>query len=190
MSRLRLFFAVWPPHGVRERLWRSLATARKSASGVRWVPPECLHITLRFLGETSGEALPRLVSAANSLKCTAPFEVTLAGTGTFPRRGSPRVYWVGVRAAALRPLREGLDRALAEEGIERDDRTFSPHVTVGRRGHRRAEGGSRAARTFANAVADGLEFKVAALHLVRSELFPGGPRYANVHKVVFGRRYG
>lgn len=189
MRRLRLFFAVWPPRGVREALWHALAPLRKSGAGVRWVPPERLHITLRFMGDISAEVLPCLLSAAEALKCTAPFRARLTGAGTFPRRAPPRVYWVGIRAAAMLPLREGLDVALAEEGIEREDRIFSPHLTVGRtRGGRPSGARPRARQQFGDFVPVGLEFTVAAVHLVRSDLFPEGPRYANVHKVVLGRR--
>lgn len=189
MKRLRLFFAVWPPRGVQNELWRSLAPLRESAAGVRWVPPERLHITLRFLGDTPGDDLPRLVAAADALRSNAPFEVQLAGAGTFPRRGRPRVYWVGARAASLAPLREGLDRALAGDGIGREGRIFSPHLTVGRtRSGRPAADHLPAGPAFGDSLPDGLGFTVAAIHLVRSHLFPDGPRYANIHEVVLGRR--
>ena len=140
------------------------------------------------MGDTSAEALPGLLSAVEALKCGAPFGARLTGAGTFPRRGPPRVYWVGIRAAELLPLREGLDIALAEEGIEREDRTFSPHVTVGRTRGGRPPEAPRARRQFGGFVPVGLGFTVTAVHLVRSDLFPEGPRYANVRKVVLGRR--
>ena len=189
MNGLRLFFAVWPPRGVREKLWRSLAPLRESVAGVRWVPPERLHITLRFMGDTPADVAPCLASAADVLECTPSFEARLTGAGTFPRRAPPRVYWVGVRAAALLRLREGLDRALAEKGIRQEKRIFSPHLTVGRiRGARPAGGHPWAGRELGDPVPDGLAFTVAAVHLVRSDLFPEGPRYANIHEVVLGRR--
>ena len=173
---------------MRNRLWRALAPLRESTAGVRWVPPERLHITLRFMGDTSPDDLPRLVAAADALRSIAPFEAELAGAGTFPRRGPPRVYWVGARAAGLPVLREGLDRALAEDGIERERRTFSPHLTVGRtKGHRPAGDRFRTGRVYGDFLPDGLGFTVATIHLVSSDLFPDGPSYANVHEVVLGR---
>lgn len=189
MKGLRLYFAVWPPRGVRDRLWRALAPLRESTAGVRWVPPERLHITLRFMGHTSQDDLPRLVAAADALRSIAPFEADLAGAGTFPRRGPPRVYWVGALAAGLPGLREDLDRALARRGFEREGRTFSPHLTVGRTsGDRPAGHHLSTGRALGDSLPDGLGFTVATVHLVRSDLFPGGPRYANIHEVVLGRR--
>ncbi len=141
------------------------------------------------MGDASADVLPSLVSAAEALECTAPFRARLTGVGTFPRRAPPRVYWVGIRAAALPSLREGLDLALAREGIEREGRTFSPHLTVGRtRGGRPPGARPRSRQEFGDIVPVGLEFTVATVHIVRSDLFPEGPRYANVHRVVLGRR--
>jgi len=141
------------------------------------------------MGDTNADDLPRVVSAADSLAYAAPFEAELAGTGTFPRRAPPRVYWVGVRAAALAPLREILDRALAAHGIVGEKRTFSPHLTVGRKRSGRSAGiGPRAGDAFGNLAPDGLVFTVGAVHLVKSDLFPEGPRYANVHEVILGCR--
>jgi len=174
---------------VRDRLWRALAPLRESTAGVRWVPPERLHITLRFMGDTPPGDLPRLVAAADALRSIAPFEAELAGAGTFPRRGPPRVYWVGARAGGLPALRESIDRVLAEDGIERERRTFSSHLTVGRTsGHRPARDHLPTERALGDSLPQGLGFTVASIHLVRSDLFPGGPRYANIHEVVLGRR--
>ena len=187
--RLRLFFAVWPPREVCGALWHSLAPLRKSIRGVRWVPPERLHITLRFIGDASGEELARLASVADALAGVARFKAELAGAGTFPRLGSPRVYWVGVRAPALSRVRERLDRALAGEGIHPERRTFSPHLTVGRnRGGRRGGEARGSEVAFASLLPDGPAFTVAAIHLVHSELCREGPLYSNVHKVVLCRR--
>lgn len=141
------------------------------------------------MGDTDADHIPRVASAADSLACAAPFEAELAGTGAFPLRAPPRVYWVGVRAAALAPLREALDRALGVRGIVRGDRTFSPHLTVGRRrSGRSADVGTRGADAFGSLAPGGLVFTVGAVHLVKSDLYREGPRYANLHKVVLGCR--
>lgn len=154
------------------------------------MPPERLHVTLRFMGDTSTDDLRRLVAAADAMRRIPPFHAELAGAGTFPRRGSPRVYWVGVRAAALLRLREILDGELAKAGIDREDRTFFPHMTVGRTRGAGAAGDRLRAGVAGDFPPDDPGFAVATVHLVRSDLFPEGPRYANVHEVVLGRRGG
>ncbi|MDE2795407.1 MAG: RNA 2',3'-cyclic phosphodiesterase [Gemmatimonadota bacterium] len=184
MRSLRLFYAVWPPERVRRTLWRSLAPVREFLPSVRWVPQERLHITVRFIGDVSTRVLPRLIAATEALDQVAPFEIGLSGTGTFPGRGPPRVYWVGVSGRPLSGLRKRLDRALAHEGVARENRTFSPHLTVGRASRARS-GGDGARHRNAVTIPD-LVFPVAAVHLVRSELLPGGPRYTNVHRAVLG----
>lgn len=183
---MRLFFAVWPPEALRRRLWRALAPLRNAAPDVRWVPPERYHITLRFLGDVASPEVPRLTEAAEALAREPVFPARLTGTGTFPRRGVPRVYWVGVRAGPLRPLRRRLDEALASMGIRAGDDRFSPHLTIGRsRGRRR--GSVRSGRGRPDPGSELREtcsdFVVDAVHLVRSELFRTGPRYANIHSV-------
>ncbi len=189
MKPLRLFFAIWPPHELRERLWGSLASLRRARPGVRWVPPERYHVTLRFLGDTSAALLPSLKLAADSLGHEGAFRIGLTGTGVFPPRGAPRVYWVGLTPGPLTRMRRALDQALAREGIAPGRRAFKPHLTVGRT--RRAGVAQGAAPDIGgggSAAVLSEDFGVGALHLVRSELFPGGPSYANIHKVVLSGR--
>ena len=191
MKVLRLFFSVRPPQDVRERLWCSLAPLRESTPGVRWVPPERYHITLRFLGDVSADLVPRLVSAAGALEREPPFRASLADMGTFPRHAAPRVYWVGARARQLLRIRDRLDGALAQDGLPRDGRIFAPHLTVGRaKPGRTMDGRTGGEGSAAARGADRVGFTVEAVHLVRSELFPGGPRYANVHRFVLSGREG
>lgn len=188
MKTRRLFFAVWPPDAVRRGLWRSLAPAREALPGVRWVPPRRLHVTLRFMGDVPGNRLPRLVSAAGALGVVDPFEVRLSGMGTFPKRGPARIFWVGARGEALPDLRERLDRALAREGVAAEERTFHPHLTVGRAGRSRSAGDRH--RAGGDVEPPELSFTVTGVHLVRSDLLPDGPRYTNVHRVALGNGGG
>lgn len=184
MNAFRLFFALWPPEELRRKLWHALAPLRHAGPDVRWVPPERLHITLRFMGDTSAGAVSRLTGAADMLSAEAPVRVDLTRTGAFPRRGAPRVYWIGVVPAPLLRLRRLLDAALAREGIAPEPRSFAPHLTVGRvrQGRGPTDRGRHARRSTACTLA-GDGFTAGSLHLVRSELFPAGPRYANIHRV-------
>jgi len=185
VTPLRLFFALWPPEQFRHQLWRSIEPMRHAVREVRWVPPERYHVTLRFMGDVSPALVEDLVAATRSLEAEQPFRATLGDVGTFPRRASPRVYWVSVKARPLRRLREVLDAALLKRGFAADRQRFHPHLTLGRA--RRRVGGGPIRREGAlprRSDADPFAFGVRAIDLVRSELFPDGPRYANIHRVV------
>ena len=139
------------------------------------------------------DQLPRLVRAAAALEGETPFRAELAGTGAFPRRGPPRVYWVGVRSDPLLRIHELLNGALAREGFRREERTFAPHLTVGRTKRGGAGWSERGRDRDWSDLGHGIgthSFRVEAVHLVRGDLSPGGHRYTNVHKVVFFGRGG
>lgn len=185
MRSRRIFFAVWPPETVRQRLWNSLAPLRDAAPGVRWIPPDRYHVTLRFMGDVDDASLPRLVRAAEALASEPPFRARVAGNGTFPRRGVPRVHWVGLKADPLVRLRDLLDRELASEGFAAERRAFRPHLTIGRTKRGRLPAGTQGGRQRKVELSPGAEwFRVEAVHIVQSRLFPDGPRYANVHGVA------
>lgn len=190
MSSRRVFFAVWPPEMVRERLWHALAPLRDATPGVRWIPPDRYHVTLRFMGDIDDASLPRLVRAAEALASEPPFRARLTGNGTFLRRGVPRVHWVGLKADPLVRVRDLLDRGLACEGFVGERRAFRPHLTIGRPKRGRLPAGTRGGRHREVELSLGAEwFRVEAVHIVQSRLFPDGPRYANVHGVALkGRR--
>lgn len=185
MTSLRLFFALWPPGQVRRRLWQSIEPMRHAVDGVRWVPPERYHMTLRFMGDVPAELVEDLVAAAQALEAEKPFRATFGSVGAFPRPASPRVYWVSVKARPLPRLSELLDAALRARGFPARKRRFRPHLTLGRA---RSRGSApplwRERAVLPASGAGSLAFDVRAIDLVRSELFPTGPRYANVHRVV------
>ncbi len=161
---MRLFVAIELPADVRDGLSRLCA----DVPGARWVEPEQMHLTLRFIGEVDG-LVQREVAAALECVRAQPFTLSLAGVGHFPPRGVPRVLWAGVeRSDALAALHERVERALVRAGVEPERRRFAPHVTLARlRGTP-----TRAVGSFL--VAHGLyrspPFAVDAFHLFSSKL--------------------
>ena len=137
------------------------------ARDVAWVAPGNLHLTLKFLG-----AVP---------------EARILGLGAFPSANRPRVVWAGVTDGASETveLARRVDTALAKLGFARDERPFSPHVTLGR--VRRP--GRDPALTEALGSATAREFgrmRVPGATLMRSELGPRGARYTELAKVALG----
>ena len=124
----RLFVAIDPPLGIRERL----AGLCCGLPGARWVEPEQLHLTLRFIGDVDGSMLRPVQEALAEVSAEA-FSLQLEGIGFFPPRGNPRVVWVGIRKnEQLLRLHNRIESVLVRAGLEPEDRKYSPHITLAR----------------------------------------------------------
>jgi len=153
---------------------------RAAWSGWRWVRPEGIHLTVRFLGEveTGLDAACRETwrAAAGEVR---PFDIRLGRLGRFPKGGAPRVLWVGIEEVGgrgrLRILAEGVEQAARNAGFEPEKRPFRPHLTL-----------ARAIRGERPRWADGIEIergeavRVEQLILFSSELHPAGARYTAI----------
>jgi len=110
--------------------------AQGALAGVfRFVDPEQAHVTLRFLGQQSGGAQVRIVSAAAAVAArAAPFSVAFGGLGVFPDERRPNILWLGLTEgrAALIALGAELETALGDEGFAAEGRPFVPHLTLAR----------------------------------------------------------
>ena len=125
---MRLFVALALPHETRTRLSR-LATG---LPGVRWLPPENYHLTLRFLGEMPGHRAEELDHALAALR-GKQFTLQLSGVGVFEKSGRAQALWAGVaRNERLEHLQNKIETAVQRIGFEPERRRFSPHVTVAR----------------------------------------------------------
>ncbi len=131
---MRIFIGIDLDEEIRTKIARFLEGVCGFAPDVRWVRPESLHITLKFIGEQKSEQVEaireRLLRAEG-----AAMEIRFAGHGFFPTAKSPRVFWVGIQAGPqLVELAGNVDAAVSELGIPREDRAFSPHLTLARGG--------------------------------------------------------
>jgi 2'-5' RNA ligase len=124
----RLFVALDLPDAIKD----SLLPLMRGLGDVRWIDPDQLHLTLRFIGEVdNGEAND--IADALSLVQGYPFDLRLKGLGHFPPRGEPKVIWVGIeRQPELKALKRRIDQALKQVGIDRDPQKYTPHVTLAR----------------------------------------------------------
>lgn len=99
----------------------------------RWTPPENLHITLRFVGEVGEEKAEAVEAALDEAPCPAPFDIEPLGLGVLPSRRTPRVLTARIDPTEpLRTLYQTLQDVLAEVSVEREKRTFRPHITLAR----------------------------------------------------------
>ena len=176
---LRTFVALLLPDGVRTGLAAVSEELRAQTRGLTWVPPENLHLTLRFLGEIGPATLEHVRDAvAAAAAAVAPFTVSLGGLGRLSRRGARRGCCGPASRPAARRSRRSSPRSRrrwSPAGIPGESRAFHPHVTLARA--RDPRGASELARVLGAGPAFG-EVRVEALHLMRSELGPRGARYS------------
>jgi len=159
---MRLFIALDIDDGIRARIARFLEGVSAFAPDARWVRPESLHVTLKFIGEQPESAVEPIQHALSGIQASAS-EIHLHGYGFFPTAKSPRVFWIGLEAdpqlAALAAL---IDDKIAALGIPKEDRAFSPHLTLAR-----GAGGSGSPRRnkadAPNRIFQRLQEKLAAL---------------------------
>ena len=186
----RLFIAAVPPPAVRAALAATQEALRAGLAGpgadvrLRWVRPEAIHLTLRFLGETPDDRRPAIERAlAATAAAGAPIDLRLGAVGTFGGR-RPRVVWAGLEGdvSALADCAAALNRALAAEGFPDEPRPLRPHLTLARVSGR--PGRDAHARLLSLVAATpaprSAAFPVDALELIRSELRPDGPRYTTL----------
>jgi 2'-5' RNA ligase len=129
---MRLFTGIDIPPEVKESLEALLGRLRPRAA-IGWSPVANLHITTKFIGEWPESRLGEIVDTLRGLPQSGPIPIEIRGIGWFPNPHSPRVFWVGVHASeALARLAAGTDTALAELGVAKEDRKFSPHLTLAR----------------------------------------------------------
>ncbi len=121
--------------GVHEALARVQAELRqRPLPSLRWVRPDAIHLTLKFLGETAADKVPAIEAALRqALAGLSPLRVELGPLGTFGGR-RPRVLWIGVAGDVdrLKDLQARVERALRSLGFPREERPYSPHLTLAR----------------------------------------------------------
>lgn len=186
---IRSFIAVELPDEVTSGL-RELQAGLKlpGHTFVKWVTPEGIHLTLKFLGNISPHRVAEMTrvmeEASQGVSC---FRLTVGGLGAFPNLRRPRVLWIGVggEVEKLVALQQDIDHGLKPLGFVPEARPFTPHLTLARL----REGASpEKLREFGDLVAkkpveDGWEIVVSSLSLMRSQLFPSGAAYSCLTKV-------
>ena len=175
---IRTFICIAIPESIKSRIGKLQETLQQTKAQISWTKPPNIHLTVKFLGGVEASRLDRvsqaLERAANGI---GPFEVEIGGAGCFPSPRSPRVLWVGVSNASeeLQKLYSNIEDELSRRGFERENRKFSPHLTIGR--IRAPHNSPRVAEAL---IASGFEsesFTATEVLLMRSDLKPTGSIY-------------
>lgn len=129
---MRIFVALDLNQAIRERIQKFVEEIRSTAPDARWISGESLHVTLKFIGECPDEKVRQIEASLGSVQAE-PFQVTFSGAGFFPTPRTARVFWAGIEACdALAQLAKTIDKSLTGTGIPKEDRAFSPHLTLAR----------------------------------------------------------
>jgi 2'-5' RNA ligase len=128
---MRVFIAVDIPEDIRKRLASVQDELRTASASARWVSPESIHLTLRFIGEIPEKRRADVDGALAGLTWK-PFPVKVHGVGFFPGARSPRVFWAGLESATMEGLANEIDSRLEQAGFDRERRAFRAHVTLAR----------------------------------------------------------
>ena len=185
---MRLFVALQIPEEIRAAIAALSRELKPLDDSWKWTTAENLHVTLKFLGEIPSDKSENVREALRRVPSEWPIEVKFAGLGFFPNERRPRVLWVAMKAPPSLPaLAEAIDMALTKIGIPKEEREFTPHLTLAR----------NKAGNIAPKLRDALakystrEFgmmDVSAFYLIESKLKSTGPEYTALESFPASRK--
>lgn len=183
MKTLRTFIAVDFPIEIKEKI-ESITTYFKTQlppKAIKWVDPNNMHLTLKFMGETPADQLDPIKNALQKVASGFPvFTIEVVNLGMYPNPNMPRVIWLGISGEEkLISLLKQLEGALQEVGIQPEKRLFSPHLTIARvRRKSSKETAKDIGQTLSQFTVSTLGFiQVNEIVYYQSELTPQGPNY-------------
>lgn len=190
MARTRTFIAVAISPDVIAKIEELVRELAEGIEGVKWVAPEHLHFTLKFLGDVQDNDLHEVCAAvAGATQSREPFEVLVAGAGAFPNVRRPRTIWVGAGKGGdeFEDLHAVVDKALRKLGFRSESRRFTPHITVGRIRQGNPTLSRLTERLQAHAATEMAWLSVDEALVFSSELRPEGPEYNVLGRAALGQ---
>ncbi len=187
---IRAFIAVEIDNEIKNRLSEFLNQLKKTGADVKWVAPENIHLTLRFIGNIGEEVLPGLNRIiTDAVSCLSAFSIGIGNIGAFPGLKKPRVIFVRVQDKEnnLLKIYENLDMGVESLCIKRESRRYVGHITLGR--NRSLKNISRLTSVLNSATECffGLE-KVNYISLMQSRLTPTGPVYTRLNNFILNNK--
>ncbi|MEK6699325.1 MAG: RNA 2',3'-cyclic phosphodiesterase [Nitrospirota bacterium] len=182
---MRTFIAIEIPDEIKREMARAQEQLKRSGVEAGWTRPEGIHLTLKFLGEVEESRIPDIMAAlTGAARNTGGFRIEIAGAGAFPNPKNARVVWLGISGDRdkLATLQAAVEEAMVGLGMEREDRAFTPHLTLGRiKDIRSRDPWLAALNEMKDIRLTG--FEVDHISLMRSELKPSGAVYTEIGKV-------
>lgn len=186
MSVIRAFIAIDLSPEIQHKLDTVLLNFKSQLNdiAVRWVPVTNIHLTLKFLGDVSIANLNILTDMIQAeVSSHSQFEISVGMAGAFPNNRQPRIIWIGVEAPAeLSQIQHGIEISAARLGYAREERAFSPHLTIGRVSR---NAGSQDVKAISQCLENNKVGFLGAvcvkqIHLYKSDLQPSGAVYTRI----------
>jgi len=181
---MRTFIAVDVPDNVKIAVDEYLASIRGDMDkNIKWVNRENMHFTIKFLGEIRKSELSAIKECVEqTARDFDPFQIELSGFGVFPSESNPRIFWIGtgIGGDTLLDIYQDMETTLENCGYDRDSKTFSPHLTIGRvKKYKKA--------IFPERIVDfpDTAFEARGLSIIKSTLTPEGPIYEKIFHAPF-----
>jgi 2'-5' RNA ligase len=182
---MRLFVALQIPSEVRENLKQLLLSLRAISPQTRWVRPQNLHVTLKFIGEVPEAQFAAIRGALAGVRSGQAVKLDFRGLGFYPDGKHPRVFWAGIGASpGLNTLAREIEKVTEAAGIPREQRRFSPHLTLAR-----FESDQPSDKLLSAIQEDaGRDFgstHTGEFHLIESKLKSSGAEYTTLERFAF-----
>ena len=173
---------------VRSAIADVQASLGATFGGIRWIPRDRMHLTLKFLGDVPDRDVDGVAKAVRGVaEELRGFDMQISGAGCFPMRGAVRIVWAGVQeeSGTLLECAKQLDQSLHSLGFPQELRPFSPHLTLARLRHDDSDGALRTA--VERCTYSSVTQSVSKLILMSSVLSRKGPTYAPICSARFSR---
>lgn len=188
---IRAFIAIEIDEAVRGEVSAILADLKRCVADVKWVSPENIHLTLKFLGDVKKDGIEEI---KNALKVAASraghFNISLSEIGAFPNLNSPRVIWLGIKEGAdeSAKLANEIEGQLVKLGLPKENRPFSSHLTLGRigspKGRQELKEIIETLNKNPSPARETIKSSVKHITLFQSTLTPKGPIYTNLYEAA------
>ena len=185
---IRSFLAIEIPGTILKKIDEIQKDLKSSGADVRWMNSEKIHLTLKFFGNIDESGIESIVkSLEGPIRDTSRFFLKARGVGAFPHLKSPRVIWMGLvdGKGVLVPFQRQLEKELEKIGFVPDERTFHPHLTLGRMQSGKGKEGLLGILERYREEEFG-EFQVERIVLFKSDLRPTGPIYTSLRELTLG----
>ena len=186
---MRTFIAIELDKDIKEKIALIQQQLKQTNANVKWVKPENIHLTLKFLGEVNEEQLNKTKNILqDSIKEKRSFDMVISELGAFPKLESPRVIWIGIKNGVenVLDITSILEGELSRIDFPKEKRPFSGHITIGRvRSNKNRSELIEAVNKFNKEEQKEFSQTVKSIVLFKSTLTPKGPIYEALFTAIF-----